>query len=66
MTDIELQALTALVNAETAHLNQQVAQYGEQQWAIDPAHEACLEAELHRRGVLPAPPSTSPQEPKHE
>lgn len=65
MTDIELQALTALVNADTAQLNQQIAQYGEQQCSFEPSPRPALEAELVRRGVLEPRPTFGVGETTH-
>lgn len=55
MSDVELQALTALVNDQTALINADVERYGSPQCKPCRNITRALEAELVRRGILPGP-----------
>ena len=54
ISEAELLALVALVNAETAGTNEQIARYGERMTEPDYRAEQRLTLELERRGVLPS------------
>lgn len=56
MTDLELQALTALVQHQSARVHAQTEQYGQVLSEIDYRPAAALAAELERRGVLQPEP----------
>ncbi len=53
MSDLELRALIALVENDTADVNHQMARYGELMHAPDVAAVARLREVLVDRGVLP-------------
>jgi len=55
MTDIELSALVALVNEQTALINHDVQRYGEIQSQPDYSPSQAIRAELTSRGVLVRP-----------
>lgn len=57
LTDLELRALIAVVENDTADMNHQMARYGELQHAPDYAAAARLRDALADRGVLPEEPS---------
>lgn len=62
MTDVELQALTALVNAETTRQHVQIETGGKLLYAPDYRAEQALQVELERRGIVPAESTTTPVE----
>ena len=56
MSDLELRALIALVENDTADVNHQMSRYGELMHAPDVAAVARLREVLVDRGVLPEEP----------
>lgn len=57
MTDLELSALIALVNADTAEMNSDVSRYGTLTRNFDYTARFTLWAELERRGILQQRPA---------
>lgn len=62
MTDVELQALTALVNSNATTERNEVAVYGQLMTEPDRAPLRSLRNELERRGVIQPEPLTKPVE----